>query len=120
MSEDATFYLFCLSPAAWIIFAFWTQRLFLSKGYQRVESILLGLLTGPVGVIVGYLIPHSSEMIRTYLRELGIVFALSVFTLTYLMVFIDVDIPLTIIIGVIAEIIIVSVWYLVIKRKYQD
>jgi hypothetical protein len=77
-------------------------------------------LTGPLGVIIGYLIPHSSEKIRTYLKELGIVFALSIFTLTYLLAFIDVDVPLTIIIGVIAEIIIVSVWYLVIKRKYQD
>ena len=82
----------------------------MSKGYQRVESILIGLILGPLGVITAYLMPKSSRKIRSFLREFGTLFGADVFLVASVLAIGEGDVTLTSPIFLVVVIIIVLVW----------
>ena len=107
----------CLSPAIWILFAFWTKSIFVTKGYQRTESLLIGLFFGPIGVIIAYLIPGNSIKIIKILRITGLTFAYYVFLGLPVCGIIDVYNPLSIFLAIGLQSILIIIIIVLIKKE---
>ena len=110
----------CMIPAFWIGFGFLSRAAFMLKGYPPIEGLLVGLLFGPLGVILGLLVPPYSKTVSRGLRLLGLLFAFNAFGLLFVLRLMDLGVRVwdSLLPGLLAEGILVAVGIIVIHKGW--